>query len=165
LIVVVPFAAFRSLASEREDNTYDLLSITALKPRQIISGKLGSAVVQMAVYFSVITPCIAFTYLLRGVDVPTILVLIGYTFFASLGLSMVAILLATLSEQRFAQVFVSVALVAFLLWAFFMSVLAIGAGFVQFSYSFVCGDEFWIRVLALATFYVTTRFASLPPRA
>src|SRR5262245_54050582 len=69
LTVVVPYAAFRSLAAEREDNTYDLLSITTLKPRQIISGKLGSSIVQMGVYFSAITPCLAFTYLLRGVDV------------------------------------------------------------------------------------------------
>ena len=64
------YAAFRSLAAEREDNTYDLLSITTLKPRQIISGKLGSSVVQMGVYFSAITPCLAFTYLLRGIDLP-----------------------------------------------------------------------------------------------
>src|SRR5262249_19282356 len=61
LAVVVPYAAFRSLAAEREDNTYDLLAITALKPRQIIAGKLGSAVVQMGVFFSAITPCLAFT--------------------------------------------------------------------------------------------------------
>ena len=44
LLVIVPFAAFRSLASEREDGTYELLSITALGPRQIIAGKLGGAV-------------------------------------------------------------------------------------------------------------------------
>ena len=31
LAVVVPYAAFRSLAAEREDNTYDLLSITTLQ--------------------------------------------------------------------------------------------------------------------------------------
>src|SRR4051812_16663131 len=68
LSIVVPYAAFRSLAAEREDNTYDLLSITTLKAHQIIAGKLGSAVVQMGVYFSAITPCLAFTYLLRGVD-------------------------------------------------------------------------------------------------
>src|SRR3954470_4485272 len=91
LIVVVHLAAFRSLTAEREDNTYDLLSITSLKPRQIISGKLGSSVAQMAVYFSAITPCLAFTYLLRGVDLPTIAVLITYTFFWSLGLSMMGI--------------------------------------------------------------------------
>ena len=80
------YAAFRSLAAEREDNTYDLLSITTLKPRQIISGKLGSSIVQMAVYFSAITPCLAFTYLLRGVDLPTIAVLLVYTFFWLAGL-------------------------------------------------------------------------------
>ena len=51
LMVVVPYSAFRSLTAEREDNTYDLLSITTLKPRQIISGKLGSSIVQMARVF------------------------------------------------------------------------------------------------------------------
>ena len=117
--VVVPFAAFRSLAAEREDNTYDLLSITTLRPRQIISGKLGSAVVQMAVYFSAITPCLAFTYLLRGVDVPTIALILAYTFVASLALAMFGLLLATLTQQRYHQVILSVALVALLLWVYY----------------------------------------------
>ncbi len=112
LTVVVPYAAFRSLTAEREDNTYDLLSITTLKPRQIISGKLGSSIVQMAVYFSAITPCLAFTYLLRGVDLPTIAFWSDIHVLWSLGLSMVGILLATLSAQRFVQVFMSVGFVA-----------------------------------------------------
>ena len=75
------------------------LSITTLKPRQIISGKLGSSIVQMAVYFSAITPCLAFTYLLRGVDrADDRACCLCYTFFWSLGLSMVGILLATLTH-------------------------------------------------------------------
>ena len=115
LLVVVPFAAFRSLAAEREDNTYDLLSITTLRPRQIISGKLASAVVQMIVFFSAITPCLAFTYLLRGVDAPTIALLLAYTFFASFALSMLGLLLATLSRQRYGQLVLSVGFVALLL--------------------------------------------------
>ncbi len=154
LIVVVPYSAFRSLASEREDNTYDLLSITTLKPRQIISGKLGSTVGQMAVYFSAITPCLAFTYLLRGVDVPTIAVLLVYTFFGSLGLSMVGLLLATISRQRFMQVFVSVAFVAFLIWTFWMT-WELAYELIRSSYSFVGGDEFWIGTMILATIYGT----------
>jgi hypothetical protein len=155
LTVAVPYAAFRSLAAEREDNTYDLLAITTLKPRQIISGKLGSSVVQMAVYFSAISPCIAFTYLLRGVDVPTIAVLLSYTFFGSLGLSMIGILLATLSSQRLAHVFVSVALVASLLWIFSTSVFGIASAVIQYGHNYWGGDEFWILSAALATFYVT----------
>jgi hypothetical protein len=155
LAVVVPYAAFRSLAAEREDNTYELLSITTLRPRQIISGKLGSSIVQMAVYFSAITPCLAFTYLLRGVDLPTIAVILVYTFFGSLGLSMIGILLATLSEQRFAQVFVSVALVAFLLFVFWGACM-LGGAMVQYSYSFIGDESFWIATLALTTAYGTT---------
>jgi hypothetical protein len=155
LAVVVPYAAYRSLAAEREDNTYDLLSITALRPRQIISGKLGSAMVQMAVYFSAITPCLAFTYLLRGIDVPTIALLLTYLFFWSLGLSMVGILLATLTKRRFAQVFVSVAFVGALFLMFYFVYLT-SIPMIQYSYSYLGSEEFWTATLALATAYVTT---------
>lgn len=117
LLVVVPFATFRSLAAEREENTYDLVSITTLRPRQIISGKLASAVLQMIMFFSAITPCLAFTYLLRGVDTPTIALLLAYAFLASLALSVVGLLLATLARQRYGQLLMSVAFVALLLYA------------------------------------------------
>src|SRR5436853_1378026 len=69
LLIVVPYAAFRSLAGEWEDGTFELLSITALSARQIVTGKLASAVLQMMVYYSALAPCIAFTYLLRGIDI------------------------------------------------------------------------------------------------
>ncbi len=156
LIVVVPLAAFRSLTAEREDNTYDLLSITSLKPWQIISGKLGSSIAQMAVYFSAITPCLAFTYLLRGVDLPTIAVLLTYAFFWSLGLSMIGILLATLTPQRFVQVFILVVFVAVLFGMLFGAIeMSIVAAFYGRAAIWGVGGEFWILTSALATFYIT----------
>ena len=42
LIVIVPFSAFRSLAAEREDGTFELLSITTLRARQIITANLAA---------------------------------------------------------------------------------------------------------------------------
>jgi hypothetical protein len=155
LAVVVPYAAFRSLAAEREDNTYDLLSITTLRSRQIISGKLGSAVVQMGVYFSAITPCIAFTYLLRGIDLPTIAVLLTYLFFWSLGLSMFGILLATLTKRRFTHVFISVALVGGLLWLFVVAIFETSMPMIQTSYSYLYTSDFWIGIGMFATAYLT----------
>jgi hypothetical protein len=155
LLVVVPYAAFRSLAAEREDNTYDLLSITTLRPRQIISGKLASAVVQMAVFFSAIMPCLAFTYLLRGVDLPTIALLLTYTFFGSLGLSMLGLLLATAARQRYGQVILSVAFVALLLSVFWLAVLT-GSGLMQTGYALFGERAFWIAHLAVPNIYVTT---------
>jgi hypothetical protein len=156
LLVVVPLAAFRSLASEREDNTYDLLSITTLKSRQIISGKLGSAVAQMGVYLSAITPCLAFTYLLRGVDIPTIAVLIGFTFLWSLALSITGLLLATLTQQRFAQGLILVIFVAVLLLMFYWSILL--SNQVAMYGRMVLGGtgaEFWIFTAGAITVFVT----------
>jgi ABC-type transport system involved in multi-copper enzyme maturation permease subunit len=151
----VPFAAFRSLAAEREDNTYDLLSITTLRPRQIIGGKLASSVVQMIVFFSVITPCLAFTYLLRGVDAPTIALLLAYTFFASFGLSMLGLLLATLSRQRYGQLVLSVGFVALLLYVFGIAQF-LAAELVRSGFELYVVPEFWITNLFGATFYATT---------
>ena len=54
---------------------------------QIVAGKLGSTVVQMIVYFSALSPCLAFTYLLHGIDVPTIAFILAYAFLRSLALS------------------------------------------------------------------------------
>jgi hypothetical protein len=153
--IVVPYAAFRSLAAEREDNTYDLLTITTLKPRQIISGKLGSSVVQMCVYYSAIAPCLAFTYLLRGVDVPTIALLLAYAFLGSLGLSMVGLLLATLTKQRVGQIFLSVAFIAGLIWFLIMS-MYMAIAMTGASYQFLGDDAFWVINLGFLTVYVTS---------
>ena len=42
-LIIVPFAAFRSIVEERAENTLELVQITALSPRQIIWGKSLSA--------------------------------------------------------------------------------------------------------------------------
>ena len=120
LLIVVPYGAFRSLASELEDGTFELLSITALDSRQIVLGKLGSSVLQMLVYYSALAPCIAFTYLLRGIDVMTIFAILLYTFYATLLLSVMALTLATVTRSRQWQVLLSVLLVvALVLFSFF----------------------------------------------
>ena len=55
----------------RKDNV-DLLFISTLKPRAIMAGKLQSAVILVLMVFSACAPFMTFTYLLRGLDMPTI---------------------------------------------------------------------------------------------
>jgi hypothetical protein len=155
LAVIVPYSAYRSLAAEREDNTYELLSISNLTPRQIIAGKLGSALLQMLVFLSATAPCLAFTYLLRGIDVLTIAVLLTYTVLGSLGLAVIGLFMATSAKERYGQVILSVALVVGQVVVFFMS---IGGSyeFIRWSYQFVGDKWFWIGNLAALTAYVTT---------
>lgn len=103
LVVIVPYGAFRSLAAECEDRTFELVSITTLGPRQIIAGKIGSAFIQMVVYLSAVSPCLAFTYLLRGIDIISAAVLMAYLILGSLALSLVSLLLATIAREALAN--------------------------------------------------------------
>jgi hypothetical protein len=120
LIVVVPFSAYRSLASEWEDGTYDLMSISTLNARQIVTGKLGSAVLQMIVYLSAIAPCLAFTYLLRGIDVVTIGYLLFWLCMNCLLATFLALAVATITRSKAWQVLVSVVLIALFLFNYVM---------------------------------------------
>ncbi len=152
LFVIVPFTAFRSLAAEREDGTFELLSITALKARQIIGGKLGSAVLQMLVYFSALAPCIAFTYMLRGIDVISILLILSHAFLISLFLSALGLLLATVSRATHWNVVLSVLFLIVLLMAGWMS-CAFVIGLVLAGEVVLFTDEpmFWMGDLTLLT--------------
>ncbi|NUQ66217.1 MAG: ABC transporter permease [Pirellulales bacterium] len=155
LLVIVPFGAFRSLASEQEDRTYELLSITALSPRQIVSGKLGSAVAQMLVYLSAISPCLAFTYLLRGIDALTMLYVLFWTILASLGLAMLALLVGTLTDERHWQVVLSVVLIVGLLLAFWLACMIVFNGML-FSFGMPFSDPtFWQISAAFLTGFAT----------
>jgi ABC-type transport system involved in multi-copper enzyme maturation permease subunit len=156
LIVIVPFAAFRSLASEREDGTFDLLSIATLSARQVVVGKLASAVLQMVVYYSAIAPCIAFTYLLRGLDIITIGLMLAYLFLASTLLSALGLALATVTKERHWQVLLSVVLVAGLVGAFWMWLMAMAGMFEWFLNSSPFDEiHFWMGNVALAMFHAS----------
>ena len=144
LAVIIPFATYRSLQAEREDNTYELLSITALSARQIIAGKMGSALLQMVLFFSASVPCLAFTYLLRGIDILTIGLLLYYALFASVTLSVLGIFFATLTIHRFAQVLLSIVLIMALVWAYFMGFVAGSWGFLSEAVREYSSVEFWI---------------------
>lgn len=155
LLIVVPYAAFRSLAGEREDGTFELLSITTLTARQIVLGKLGSAVLQMMVYYSALAPCIAFTYLLRGIDIITIALFLAYTFLGSLLLSVFGLTMATVTKARHWQVLLSV--------VFVMALLAFAFVWDMIFFSFLASGEslpldnsaFWIANVCVISFYLS----------
>jgi len=154
LLVVVPYSAFRSLAAEQEERTYEMLSITALGPRQIVWGKFGSAVTQVIVYLSAVTPCLAFTYMLQGVAILSIAWIVFYVSVASMGLSMICLFLGTLTTEKYLQVIVSVLAIIGLLLAFYMGCW-IPFAMLTFGGEQVFREkEFWITNAALVTFVV-----------
>lgn len=155
LIVVTPFSAYRSLAAEHEENTRDLIEVSTLTPRQVINGKLGSAALQILIYASALAPCIAFTYLLRGVGLTQIGLLLTYAVLASFGLSAVGVAIAAGTTKKYAQVVMSVALAGALFLALF--------GLLSGAWEVLQADSptfrepwFWAFQAAMLSFYVTT---------
>ena len=115
MLLVVPLAAYRSLENEIDDGTLELLSITTLSPWQIVLGKLASAMLQMLLYFVVIFPCVAYAYNLRGVDLPSIAVVVASLLMLAILLTIVALFLAPLARTRSGRIVTLLVLLAILL--------------------------------------------------
>ena len=120
LAIIIPYSAYRSLAQEFEDGTLQMVSITTLRPYQIICGKLGSAMLQMMTYMSVIAPCIVFTYMLRGVDLFQVMLGFSIATVGCMSLCILGLFLAGAARTKVLGLIVSLLLVMGLLFAYYL---------------------------------------------
>jgi hypothetical protein len=140
-LFVVPFGSFRSMLNERDHNTYELLSISTLSPRQIVTGKLLSSLVQVFIYYSAIAPFIAFTSLLQGFDLAMVTLFLVAGLVWSSFVSMIALMLSTLSSNRQWQAINTIGMIGLLLWQM-SGAFAISAAAFSESIPFD-REEFW----------------------
>ncbi|WP_205525664.1 ABC transporter permease [Pyxidicoccus trucidator] len=111
---VIPYNAYRSLAREREDETWVLLVLTGLGPRRILRGKVTSYLVQAALYASAVGPFLLFSYFLNGIALPTILIILVLGAAWLVFLTVVGVCAATLADGRLGRAFIHFALLAVL---------------------------------------------------
>src|SRR5690606_3138613 len=71
-LLFIPVYVGIRLAAERQDSNLDLLYISTLTPGRIIRGKFFCGAYMTILFFSACMPFMAFTNLLRGVDLPTV---------------------------------------------------------------------------------------------
>ncbi len=76
--VFEPISVYRAVTAEREDATWDLVELTGMRPRVVLSGLLQAAAVHSALYAAAIAPFVLMAYLLRGVDLATLITLLTY---------------------------------------------------------------------------------------
>lgn len=117
MLLVVPLAAYRSMEGEIDDGTLELLSITALSPWHIVLGKLASAMLQMVLYYVALFPCVAYAYTLRGVDLPTTLLLMSMLIVTAVMLTIIALFFAPLARTRTGRIVTLLAVLVTLLIA------------------------------------------------
>ena len=159
VIVVVPFSTFRSLLTEREEATYEMLSITALSPRRIVIGKLLSAFVQVALLYSAIAPFIAFSSLLQGFDIVQVALSLTFGLFASMFASMIVLAQSAQVKKRAWQSLTSLVVLGMLAW--FWGVVGIAGQFAMANLpiAVVTSKEFLFSMLCL--FAAATTFFAL----
>lgn len=154
LLIVIPFSAFRSLTTEIEESTFELLSITSLSAKQIVTGKLAMAALQILLYVSALTPCIVLTYMLRSLSLLAILLLLGATIAYSIMLVSAALMVATVSRTRTGQSGMSVLLLLVLIISFFTSMVWIVNDPMGRFFSIVSPREIFIGVFAAVSLLV-----------
>jgi hypothetical protein len=98
-LLFIPTYTGLRLAAEHSDNL-DLLFITTLRPRAIIWGKTLAALVLAILIFSACAPFMIFTYLLRGIEPSSILLVLGIDFFAVVAAVHLVIFLAVVPANR-----------------------------------------------------------------
>jgi hypothetical protein len=74
LLFVVPMQAYNSMRTELKGGIVEQLLMSRLSPGRVLFGKLQAAMVQFLLYVSILSPLLATSYLLRGVDLLTIVV-------------------------------------------------------------------------------------------
>ena len=74
LLFVVPMQAYNSMRTELKSGIVEQLLMSRLGPGRVLVGKLQAAMVQFVLYVSLLSPLLATSYLLRGVDLLTIVV-------------------------------------------------------------------------------------------
>ena len=99
-VFFIPLYVGIRVAAERQENNPDLLYVSTLSPFRIIFGKFLCGAYMAILFFSVCMPFMAFTNLLRGVDLPTVFFILGFLFLMVCAANMIAIFLACLPLSR-----------------------------------------------------------------
>lgn len=116
-LLIVPFGSFKSLQAERDFNTFEILNVTTITPQQIVRGRLLSSLVQCLIFYSAITPFMAFASTMQGFDAPKAAYVLIVTLLMSMMLSMGSLMISTLAKQRAAQGLLSIILIGQLIGA------------------------------------------------
>jgi hypothetical protein len=149
IFLIPAYSGFR-MAAERSDANIDLLFITTIQPHTIVIGKLISIVAMVVLLFSASLPFLVFSYVLRGIDLISILILLFVAFATVINHSLLALCVGCLPASKPFKILLAAAffLGTFLIFppvlAFASQTLRVGIGL------------FVMTMSGLVTFAVTT---------
>ena len=167
-MAVVPLGAFNASRNERAEQTLDLVTLTTLSARSIIVGKLLAQGVKLLTLFAALSPFLAMSFLLGGIDFITILISLATLFIWSLWACALCLFLSSLSKSRAMSGLIFAGAIFVFLLVFVMGRSAYYAvrygsfygGIGVTTYGSSTGSEFW-WVLAISTAFCLMTLANL----
>ena len=140
-LIVMSFTS-SSISSERENNTFELLTVTGLTPANIIIGKLVSALGFIFFIIFATLPLVSICFILGGVAITEVLISYVAIFSTLAAVGMIGIMCSSLCKtSRKAQV------LAFVIPIFLYFALPVGIEIVREAYRvriFSEGNIFWL---------------------
>lgn len=148
-MVLIPTMTGARLASERSDVNVDLLFISSLTPRAVLLGKLITAAALALLIFSACAPFMTFAYVMRGLDVPTIIIVLTADYLAVMLGTTWALFLASVPANRGLRILLGL--------GGFIFICYLGGGLLVASAAFLRGGsdfdmgtwEFWLACLGV----------------
>lgn len=149
-MILIPTMTGVRLAVERSDVNVDLLFISSLSPRAVVFGKLMAAAALALLMFSAAAPFMTFAYVLRGLDLPTIFLVLLADFLGVVFSTSFLVFLASIPANRGLRMLLGV--------PGLVGISYIGAGLLAGSSGFLeeglpfdmSTGEFWLGVAGLA---------------
>ena len=166
-IIFVPMYTGSRMMFERVGVDIDLTYITTLSPGSVVAGKFFSGLVLIIVIYSACVPFVTFTYFLRGIDLPTIAVMLGVGLVIGAVALMFSVLVGSIPASRpmrgLLALFKLGVLVSIVSW-----MMTIYADF-QYGYSgssYGNGFIFWVLGISaalIAVLYILSTALIAPP--
>ncbi|HEX4129817.1 MAG TPA: hypothetical protein VHZ24_07225 [Pirellulales bacterium] len=142
-MIFVPLYAAVRLTMERNDSNIDLLFITTIAPAAIVRGKFLAAVALTALIYSTCLPFLTLTYLLRGIDLPSIFSALAVAFLMTSLAIMFAIFVGSIAGGLLVRLFLGAGFLFIGAWLLIYTILA-GMGIVQMGFaSMFSSREAW----------------------
>ncbi len=100
VVAVQALGTFAAVTRERNEDTWDLVDLTGMRPGQVLRGLLLANLAHGQLYTAALAPFLAMSYLLRGLDLMTIVFALVTIPLAGIAASTLAVFCACLGNNK-----------------------------------------------------------------
>ncbi len=172
-VVFIPLYSGIRMAVERSDTNVDLLFVTTIRPRTVVIGKLLTTIALTALIFFASLPFLVFSYVLRGIDVLTIVLVLFIAFFAVCSAAVVALFLGCIPASKPFRLLLGLAFFGLSAIAYAGMAAIVTSVIRESTTSMFISSDFWVGLVVScvmvasidAMLLVTTTIIIAPPAA